>query len=310
MDPPVPEPPVPDPLVRLLPGAPLAARVLAEGTRRAAALRACGVLPTLALVSIGDDPASAVYLARKQAEGERAGIVVRSIRLAAGAAHASAFATLEELRAAGGVHGVLLQMPLPDGWPAQDLQLAIPAAKDVDGFHPESLGRLALGLPGFVACTPRGIHGLLHHHGVELAGKRVVIVGRSAIVGTPLALLLSRKGVDATVTLAHSRTPDLPAVCREADVLVAALGVPGAITAAHVKPGATVIDVGIHRVPDAARPGRMRLVGDVDVASVSGVAGALSPVPGGVGPLTVAFLMSNTLDAAEAAARAAGVRVP
>jgi len=298
------------PVARLLPGAALAAQVLDLAAHRAAALRAHGILPTLALVSIGDDPASAVYLARKQAEGERAGIVVRSVRLSATAQHASAFALLDDLMTDPGVHGVLLQMPLPPGWPAQDLQLAIPASKDVDGFHPESLGRLALGLPGFVACTPRGVHALLVHHGVALAGKRVVIVGRSAIVGTPLALLLSRKGVDATVTLAHSRTEGLAAVCREADVLVAALGVPRAIGAAHVKPGATVIDVGIHREPDPARPGKTRLVGDVDADAVRPVAGALSPVPGGVGPLTVAYLMANTLDAAEAAARAAGVPLP
>jgi methylenetetrahydrofolate dehydrogenase (NADP+)/methenyltetrahydrofolate cyclohydrolase len=298
------------PTARLLPGAPLATQLLATAAQRAAALRAHGVLPTLALVSIGDDPASAVYLARKQDEGEKAGILVHPIRITASASPASAFATLDELRRDPGVHGVLLQMPLPEGWPAQDLQLAIPASKDVDGFHPESLGRLALGLPGFVACTPKGIHALLVHHGVALAGKRVVIVGRSAIVGTPLALLLSRKGVDATVTLAHSRTPDLAAVCREADVLVAALGVPRAIGAAHVRPGATVIDVGIHREPDPARPGKTRLVGDVDADAVRSVAGALSPVPGGVGPLTVAYLMSNTLDATEAAARARGVPVP
>jgi len=298
------------PVARLLPGAPLAAQVLDLAARRAAALRAHGILPTLALVSIGDDPASAVYLARKQAEGEKAGIIVHPIRITAAASPATAFATLDSLRVDPGIHGVLLQMPLPEGWPSQDLQLAIPASKDVDGFHPESLGRLALGLPGFVPCTPRGIHALLVHHGIALAGKRVVIVGRSAIVGTPLAVLLSRKGVDATVTLAHSRTPDLVAVCREADVLVAALGVPRAIGAGHVKPGATVIDVGIHREPDPARPGKTRLVGDVDADAVRPVAGALSPVPGGVGPLTVAYLMSNTLDAAEAAARARGVPVP
>jgi len=298
------------PTARLLPGAPLAAQVLETVALRVAALRVHGILPTLALVSIGEDPASIVYLGRKVAAGDKTGIQVRRVQLAASASHSSAFAMLEDLRNDVGVHGVLLQMPLPAGWPGQDLQLAISASKDVDGFHPESLGRLALGLPGFVACTPRGIHALLVHHGVALAGKRVVVVGRSAIVGTPLALLLSRKGVDATVTLAHSRTEDLAAVCREADVLVAAMGVPRAIGARHVKPGATVIDVGIHREPDPTRPGKTRLVGDVDAEAVKAVAGALSPVPGGVGPLTVAYLMSNTVDAAEAAARARGVPLP
>jgi len=283
-----------DPDVRLLSGAPLASQVLEACARRAAALRARGVTPTLALVSVGDDPASKVYLARKQEQGSKAGLAVQAHRLEAGAPHEDAFALLRTLGDDPLVHGVLLQMPLPSGWPSQELQLAIPPSKDVDGFHPESLGRLALGLPGFVACTPQGILALLRHYNVPLAGRRVTIVGRSAIVGTPLALLLSRKGVDATVTLAHSRTANLEAVCQEADVLVAALGVPRALGAAHVRKGAVVVDVGIHRVDG-------RLVGDVDAEAVHGIAAMLSPVPGGVGPLTVAFLLSNTLDAAERA---------
>ncbi len=294
--------------VRLLTGQPLADRVLADAARRAAELRSHGVWPTLALVSVGDDPASRVYLARKQKEGERAGLRVRAASFAASAAHVAVRSAMEELAGDPGVHGILLQMPLPQGWPSSDLQLAIPPAKDVDGFHPESIGRLAQGLPGFVACTPLGILELLRFYAIPLDGRRVTIVGRSAIVGTPLALLLSRKGVDATVTIAHSRTPDLPAVCRMADVLVVAMGRPRAIGPGHVKPGATVVDVGIHRVPRADDPSQSRLVGDVDAGAMRGVAGALSPVPGGVGPLTVAYLLSNTLDAAEHAARAAGVR--
>ncbi|MEO6463401.1 MAG: bifunctional 5,10-methylenetetrahydrofolate dehydrogenase/5,10-methenyltetrahydrofolate cyclohydrolase, partial [Candidatus Eisenbacteria bacterium] len=263
------------------------------------------IVPTLALVSIGDDPASQVYLAKKKREGERAGIEVRAYGIAAGHPSAAAFDRLGALAADPAVHGVLLQMPLPAGWPTQDLQLAVPPSKDVDGFHPENLGRLALGLPGFVSCTPLGILRLLEDAAIPLAGRRVTIVGRSAIVGTPLTLLLSRKGVDATVTLAHSRTADLPAACREADVLVVAMGVPRAIGREHVKPGAVVIDVGIHRLPPAeGEPGPPRLVGDVRAEEMAGHAAALSPVPGGVGPLTVAFLMSNTLDAAERAAQA------
>ena len=292
---------------RLLSGAPLARRVLDEAARRASALRARGVTPTLALVSVGEDPASRVYLDRKRAAGEAAGIAVHPLGFPADAAPGKVFDCLAELSRHSGVHGVLLQMPLPAGWPTLDLQLALPPAKDVDGFHPENAGRLALGLPGFVPCTPLGILALLRHYEIELAGRRVTVVGRSAIVGRPLALLLSRKGTDATVTLAHSRTRDLPAVCREAEVLVVAIGVPRAITAEHVRPGASVIDVGIHRIPDPAAPGRTRLTGDVDAESVRRVAGALSPVPGGVGPLTVAFLMSNTLDAAERASAPASV---
>lgn len=294
-----------DPDVRILHGSSLAGRVLAAVAARAGALRGRGIVPTLALVSVGDDPASQVYLARKKREGERAGIDVRAFGLAAADPPAAAFERLRGLAADPAVHGVLLQMPLPAGWPAQDLQLAVPPTKDVDGFHPENLGRLALGLPGFVACTPLGILRLLEDAAIPLAGRRVTIVGRSAIVGTPLALLLSRKGIDATVTLAHSRTADLPAACREADVLVVAMGVPRAIGGDHVKQGAVVIDVGIHRLPPppGAEPGaRGRLVGDVRAEEMAGHAAALSPVPGGVGPLTVAFLMSNTLDAAERAA--------
>jgi methylenetetrahydrofolate dehydrogenase (NADP+)/methenyltetrahydrofolate cyclohydrolase len=295
-----------DPDVRLLQGKPLAERVNARSAARAAALRARGVVPGLALVSVGDDPASAVYLARKRREGEQAGIEVRSFAFAADDPHDAAFRRLHQLAADPAVHGILLQVPLPRGWPARDLQLALPPEKDVDGFHPENLGRLALGLPGFVACTPLGILRLLEDARVPLAGRRVTIVGRSPIVGTPLALLLSRKGVDATVTLAHSRTADLPAVCREAEVLIVAMGVPHAIGREHVRKGAVVIDVGIHRLPPAAGEpgGRGRLVGDVRARELGGHAAALSPVPGGVGPLTVAFLLANTLDAAERAAAA------
>ncbi len=293
--------------VRLLRGQPLAARVLDDVARRTAALAARGVTPGLALVSIGDDPASKIYLARKRSAAERCGLAVVALAFPAEAPHAHVFDALARLAAEPHIHGVLVQMPLPSGWPAQELLLAVPAGKDVDGFHPENIGRLAQGLPGPVACTPLGILHLLRDADVALAGRRVTVVGRSSIVGTPLALMLSRKGVDATVTIAHSRTLDLEAVCREADVLVVAMGVPRAIGRAHVKPGAVVIDVGIHRVaaPTTEDPAAMRLVGDVRAEELDGHAGALSPVPGGVGPLTVAFLLSNTLDAAE---RGAGVK--
>lgn len=292
--------------IRLLRGQPVAARILDDATHRAAALIARGVRPGLALVSIGDDPASEIYLERKKSQGERCGIAVTTLGFPAGAPHRRVFEALGALAADPAVHGVLVQMPLPAGWPSQELLLAVPPAKDVDGFHPENLGRLALGLPGFVACTPLGILRLLQDAAVPLAGRRITVVGRSSIVGTPMALLLSRKGVDATVTVAHSRTPDLAAVCGEADVLVVAMGVPRAIGREHVKPGAVVIDVGIHRVPERQSDGttHMRLVGDVRAEELAGHAAAVSPVPGGVGPLTVACLMSNTIDAAE---RAAGV---
>lgn len=294
--------------IRLLRGQPVAARILEDVTRRAQALVARGVTPGLALISVGDDPASRIYLAKKKSQAERCGIDVVALGFPAEAPHAKVFAALTRLAAEPRVHGVLVQMPLPVGWPSQDILLAVPPEKDADGFHPENLGRLALGLPGFVACTPLGILRLLNDAGIPLAGRRVTVVGRSSIVGTPMSLLLSRKGVDATVTVAHSRTPDLAAVCREADVLIVAMGVPRAIGREHVKPGAVVVDVGIHRAPapTAEDPTATRLVGDVRAEELAGHAAALSPVPGGVGPLTVACLLSNTIDAAERAAGVAG----
>lgn len=199
------------------------------------------------------------------------------------------------------VHGMLVQLPLPVQIRPEAVAEAIAPEKDVDGLHPFNQGRLALGRPAIVPCTPLGILALLHRYRVPLRGRRVVVVGRSTIVGRPVALLLSLKAewADATVTSCHSRSEDLAALTREAEVLIAALGRPRAITGEMIRPGAAVIDVGIHRLDDPARPGKTRLVGDVDEESVAPKAGWLSPVPGGVGPLTVAMLMANTLEACE-----------
>ena len=217
-------------------------------------------------------------------------------------------AVVERVRRLGedpAVHGILVQLPLaldpaaPGAPTPQAIFEAIPPAKDVDGFHPVNVGRLAAGLPGFVPCTPRGIHELLRHYEVPLAGRHVVVLGRSNIVGRPLATLLSRKGVDATVTLGHSASgPGLLDLARQADVLVCAIGSPEMVTAEWVRPGATVVDVGVHRIPDPTRRTGSRLVGDVEAGSVSKVAGALTPVPGGVGPMTVAMVLANTVLAA------------
>jgi methylenetetrahydrofolate dehydrogenase (NADP+)/methenyltetrahydrofolate cyclohydrolase len=203
------------------------------------------------------------------------------------------------------VHGIMVQLPLaldpaaPGAPTPRAIIEAIPPAKDVDGFHPINVGRLAAGLPGFVPCTPLGIHELLRHYEVPLAGRHVVVLGRSNIVGRPLATLLSRKGVDATVTLGHSASgPGLQDLARQADVLVCAIGNPEMVTADWVRPGATVVDVGVHRIPDPTRRTGSRLVGDVEAGSVSKVAGALTPVPGGVGPMTVAMVLANTVLAA------------
>ena len=268
-------------------------------------LRATGVIPALALVSVGEDPASRIYLRRKTEACAEVGIETLDVALPAGSGTAAVVERVRRLGEDPAVHGILVQLPLaPDpaspGTPTlQAIFEAIPPAKDVDGLHPVNVGRLAAGLPGFVPCTPRGIHELLRHYEVPLAGRHVVVLGRSNIVGRPLATLLSRKGVDATVTLGHSASgPGLLDLARQADVLVCAIGSPEMVTAEWVRPGATVVDVGVHRIPDPTRRTGSRLVGDVEAGSVSKVAGALTPVPGGVGPMTVAMVLANTVLAA------------
>src|SRR6185436_460319 len=221
---------------------------------------------------------------------------------------AAVVAKVRALGADPAVHGILVQLPLAPPADAQAVLEAIPVAKDVDGFHPENAGRLAAGLPGFVPCTPLGILHLLRHHQIALAGQHAVILGRSNVVGRPLASLLSGKGVDMTVTIGHSASGErLRELAQTADLLVAAIGRPEMVDASWVKPGATVVDVGIHRVPDAQRRTGYRLTGDVEAASVTPVAGALTPVPGGVGPMTVAMVVANTVLAAER--QSSGVRV-
>jgi|GEM_PF-19974 len=264
-----------------------------------AALRAAGVTPLLALVSVGDDPASAIYLRKKGQACAEVGIESRRVALPAGTPTAEVVARVRALGADPAVHGILVQLPLAPPADPQAVLEAVPPAKDVDGFHPENAGRLAAGLPGFVPCTPRGILELLRHHEVPLAGRHAVVLGRSNVVGRPLANLLSSKGVDMTVTVGHSASGErLRELAREADLLVAAIGRAEMVDASWVRPGAVVVDVGIHRVPDPTRRSGHRLTGDVEAASVGAVAGALTPVPGGVGPMTVAMVVANTVLAA------------
>src|SRR5437867_3141337 len=271
-------------------------------------LRAAGVEPALALISVGEDPASQVYLERKREACAEVGIAVRRFTLEAGA---ETGAVLERVRALGedaDVHGILVQLPLPPPADAQAVLESIPPAKDVDGFYPANAGALALGLPGFVPATPRGILELLRHYQIPLAGKHAVVLGRSNIVGRPLATLLSSKAVNMTVTIGHSASgPALERLAREADLLVAAIGKPEVVTADWVKPGATVVDVGVHRVAAPESRRGSRLTGDVHAESVARVAGALTPVPGGVGPMTVAMVVANTVLAADRQARGARV---
>ena len=259
----------------------------------------------LALVSVGVDPASQVYMRKKTEACEEVGIEVRRVTLAAGT---DTRGVVERVRALGAdteVNGILVQLPLAPPADPQAVLEAIPPEKDVDGFHPVNVGRLATGLPGMVPATPRGILELLRYYQVPLAGRHAVVLGRSNIVGRPLATLLSSRGIDMTVTLGHSASgPELRSLARQADLLVAAIGKPEAVGPDWVKPGATVIDVGIHPV-DPAR-GR-KLVGDVAADAVARIAGALTPVPGGIGPMTVAMVVANTVLAA--GRQRAGVKI-
>jgi len=266
---------------------------------RAAALTEQGVQPHLAVVIVGDDPASHVYVRSKVKACERLGLISTHVERPATTTQDELEAIVDGLNADATVHGILVQSPLPAHLDEGAITDRIDPAKDVDGFHPVNLGRLVQGrTDGLLPCTPSGVMEMLRWAKVPLQGKRAVVLGRSRIVGMPMALLLAARGADATVTVVHSRTEDVADRCREADVIVAAVGRPDMVQADWVKPGATVVDVGINRVDDDSRERGWRLAGDVhpDVASV---AGWLSPVPGGVGPMTIAMLMANTVRAAE-----------
>ena len=281
-------------MTQLLEGKKSAAAIRQETAEAAARLRAAGVVPTLALVLATADESAAWYTRAIVRAGEKVGLDVRVERLADDASEDEVGATLRRLAADADVHGIILQTPLPPGVDAVAVAGHISPEKDVDGANPDSLGRLTAGLPAFAPATAAAVLRLLDDHGVALAGRRAVVVGRSLVVGKPVAMLLLAR--DATVTVCHSRTVDLPARTAEADVLVAAVGRPRMLGAEYVGPGAVVIDVGT--TPDETGA----LVGDVDTAAVLGLAGAVTPVPGGVGPVTTALLLHNTVTAAERAA--------
>jgi methylenetetrahydrofolate dehydrogenase (NADP+) / methenyltetrahydrofolate cyclohydrolase len=290
------------PALRLT-GAPLADEIKAEVKGRFARLRERGVTPGLAVVTVGEPPGGNPYVRSKCAAAEALGARARVERLPASSDETSVRETLHALSADPAVHGVILQLPLPSHLREERLLEDVSPVKDLDGLHPVNVGRWVSGLPGHRPATPLGVVALLRRHVGDLSGKRVAVVGRSRIVGRPLSVFLSerREGMNATVTLCHSGTKDLAAVTREAEILVVAIGVRHAIRAEHVRPGAVVVDVGIHPVANPAE-GAPRYTGDVDPESVGAVASALTPVPGGVGPLTVAMLLRNLADAAEAQA--------
>ncbi len=291
----------------LIDGKAIAQKTYADSKAAIAALKARGVTPGLAVVLVGDDPASRAYVRSKDKMCHELGMHSVKHELPADTAQADLIALVQKLNADPAVHGILVQSPPPPHIDERAIIETIDPRKDVDGFHPISVAKLALGdADGFVPCTPLGCQRLLIESGIETAGANVVVLGRSMIVGKPLALLLMNKGKggDATVTIAHSRTKNLAEVCRRADILIAAIGKPEFVKADFVKDGAVVIDVGINRVDDASSPKGYKIVGDVAFAEVAPRCKAITPVPGGVGPMTIAMLMANTIASAQRFAEA------
>jgi methylenetetrahydrofolate dehydrogenase (NADP+)/methenyltetrahydrofolate cyclohydrolase len=288
----------------IIDGVALSQQVQREVAERVAALEARGVTPGLSVVLVGDDPASAVYVGAKERTCVELGMNGDTIRRPASITQDELLEIIGRLNADPAVHGILVQMPLPKHIDSEAVIRAIDPDKDVDGFHPTNVGRLWAGdHDGFAPCTPAGVLYMLRSVGARTAGAECVIVGRSNIVGKPMAALMVQPGVDSTVTIAHSRTPDLAEVTRRADILIVAVGRARLVTRDMVKPGAVVIDVGMNRIPDATKKSGTRLVGDVAFDEVREVASAITPVPGGVGKMTIAMLMANTVRAAEQLSR-------
>ena len=287
---------------KIISGTEIARAVRDELDEQVAILARSAMLPGLATVLVGDDPASRLYVGMKNRAAAEAGIHSRQLTLPATADQDDLLETIAALNADDAIHGILVQLPLPGQIDAARVLMAIDPNKDVDGFHPTNVGRLATGDVDVLApCTPRGVMEMLARSGVDPAGKSAVVVGRSNIVGKPMATLLLN--ANATISIAHRRTVDLGALTRTADILVVAVGRPKTIVADMVKPGATVVDVGTNRVADPSRGRGYRVVGDVDFEAVSEVASAITPVPGGVGPMTIAMLLANTVESALRAAR-------
>jgi len=283
----------------ILDGKSIAAAVLAECRTETAALLAKCIRPGLAVVLIGSDPASQVYVGSKTRTCEDLGFHSLKIERPSETTQAELLEIVGKLNADPAIHGILVQSPLPSHIDEEAIICALDPCKDVDGFHPQNVAKLVLeDSSGFVPCTPAGCMKLLEVSGITTSGAEAVVIGRSMIVGKPLAMLLVSKNSNATVTIAHSRSRDLPAICRRADILIAAVGRPEMVKADWVKPGAVVIDVGVNRVPDPSKKSGFRLVGDVAYQEVAPRCAAITPVPGGVGPMTIAMLMKNTLQAA------------
>lgn len=293
------------PEAQLIDGRAIASHILEETSFRVQSLKVRGITPGLVFIRVGEDPASKVYVGMKEQASARLGLASQTFVLPLDTSESSLLKRIAELNHDSAVHGILVQAPLPPHMVPERVYSAVSPRKDVDGFHPENVGRLMLGdSMGFLPCTPAGVHELLIRSGVKIPGSHVVVLGRGNIVGKPMAAMLIQKAphADATVTLCHSRTRDLVSHLRRADILIAAMGVPRFVTADMVKPGAVVVDVGVNRIPDSTARNGSRLVGDVDFDEVRNVAGMITPNPGGVGPMTIAMLMRNTVRAAESAA--------
>ena len=273
-------------------GKTLASEIEQDVARECVGLKESGIVPHLAVVIVGEDPASRVYVRNKQRACERCGIKSTLIEMPQDSTQEEIISTVEELNSDDSVHGILVQSPIPGEVDELAVASAISHLKDVDGFHPANLGRLVQGdTSGLLPCTPAGVVRMLEHSEAQLSGAKAVVLGRSRIVGMPMSLMLANKGIDATVTIVHSRSQDVESICRESDIIIAAIGRPHTVKPEWVKPGAFVVDVGISRADDG------ELVGDVH-PQVAAVAGWMTPVPGGVGPMTIAMLMENTLTAA------------
>ena len=288
--------------MKIIDGKQLAQNLRGEIAAGVAALKSeKGVTPGLAVILVGDNPASVSYVTAKEKACGEAGMLSREIRLPAETTEAELVKLVHDLNADPAIHGILVQLPVPKHIRDKAVIDAIAPEKDVDGFTPVNVGRMMIGEECFLPCTPHGIIKLIEFSGMDLRGKHAVVIGRSNIVGKPVAALLARKETYATVTLCHTGTPDVSKFTREADVVVVAAGRPSTLTGDMLRPGAVVIDVGVNRIPDATRPKGFRLVGDADFDSCSKVAGAITPVPGGVGPMTITMLLWNTLESARRA---------
>lgn len=286
-------------MATIIDGKQIAADTRAEVAERTAKLKEKGITPCLAVILVGENPASVSYVTGKRKALAECGMEDRSLDLPESTTEAELLDLIAKLNADDTVHGILVQLPLPKHIDEEKVLLAIDPAKDVDGFHPVNVGNMVIGKKAFLPCTPHGIIVLLQKMGIETSGKHAVVIGRSNIVGKPVSLLLARRDTNCTVTMCHTGTKNMAEIVKQADIIVAASGHPNTVTADMVKDGAVVIDVGVNRIPDATKKSGFRLVGDVDFEAIKEKASFITPVPGGVGPMTIAMLMVNTLESAE-----------